>query len=472
MTSAAKVRLLAGVAVTIGLVAAVATGWGDVVWWAAPVLAVAVVAAEVAVVHLSFGRQRWTFSLTEGAIAAAFVYQAGAWTVASVVGGVFVAQMVRHQERLKVEFNVGQFAAGTALGAAFAHLVGGGVLGAIGGMGIFWLVNNLMVAWAMSVMSDQKLWTLLRASAPLAAVHSAGTSSIGLLAAWLAEHAPLGLLGLVVPLLLLWLSYDEQTARAAEARLFAELARLQERASGRSVDVSAQVVLTAAARLFGGADVEMVLMTADGAAHYIGDETGVSRHRVDPSVLDSGWVIRALSGSTITTGVDEGRPFCSAVLGGGDAPLAVLVARRPEGSAGFGRRESMLAEVLAQQAESWLSVAELAKSRDEALAQAEAAEGTARALGDLGAHTAPALVVLRESANRLARLAETQGPASVGEIVDELYAVERAVASLLGAIALAADPDIASLDAGHASTGDASPAARAVTDWTTTGVLS
>jgi hypothetical protein len=72
----------------------------------------------------------------------------------------------------------------------------------------------------------------------------------------------------------------------------------------------------------------------------------------------------------------------------------------------------------------------------------------------------------------LARLAETQGPASVGEIVDELYAVERAVASLLGAIALAADPDINALDAGGASSAESSPAARAVTDWTTTGVLS
>ena len=471
MSSAAKVRLLAGIALLAGVAAAVVTGWGSVVWWAAPLLAVAVVVAEIAVVHLSFGRQRWTFSLTEGAIAAAFVYEAGAWTVASVVSGVFVAQLLRHQERLKVEFNVGQFAAGTALGAAFAHVLGGGVLGAIGGMGIFWLVNNLMVAWAMSLMSDQRLWSLLWASAPLAAVHSAGTSSIGLLAAWLAEHAPLGLLGLVVPLLLLWLSYDEQTARAAEARLFAELARLQERASGRSVDVSAQVVLTAAARLFGGADVEMVLMTADGAAHYIGDETGVSRHRVDPSVLDSGWVIRALAGSTISTGVEDGRPFCSAVLGGGDAPLAVLIARRTVGSAGFGRREAMLAEVLSQQAASWLSVAELAKSRDEALAHAEAAEGAARALGDLGAHTAPALVVLRESANRLARLAETQGPASVGEIVDELYAVERAVASLLGAIALAADPEITSLDAHQAPAAEVSSSSRAVTDWTTTGVL-
>src|SRR3954453_20560236 len=430
MTAATKVRLLAGLALAIGTSAALFTGWGDIPWWAPILLAIAVVVAETAVVHLSFGRQRWTFSLTEGAIAAAFVVEPGAWTVAAVVTGVLVAQAVRHQERLKVEFNVGQFAAGTALSAAFALFLGGGVVGAIGGMGIFWLINNLMVAWAMSAMSEQPLWSLLWASAPLAAVHSAGTSSIGLLAAWLSANAPLGLLGLVVPMLLLLFSYDEQTARAAEARLFAELARLQERASGRSVDVSAQVVLTAAARLFGGSDVEMVLMTADGAAHYVGDETGVSRRRVDPGVLDSGWVIRALGGGTITTGVDDGRPFCSAVLGGGDAPLAVLVARRPQGSAGFGRRESMLAEVLAQQAESWLSVSELAKSRYEALAQAEAAEDAARALGDLGAHTAPALIVLRESANRLARLASNDGrPTAVGEIVDELYAVERAVAS-------------------------------------------
>jgi hypothetical protein len=130
----------------------------------------------------------------------------------------------------------------------------------------------------------------------------------------------------------------------------------------------------------------------------------------------------------------------------------------------------MLAEVLAQQAESWLSVAELAKSRDAARAQAEAAEDAARALGDLGAHTVPALVVLRESANRLARLAgNDSGPAAVGEIVDELYAVERAVASLLGAIALAADPDLAALE-GLGGTSD-SGTRRAVTDWTTTGVL-
>jgi len=471
MSPAGRVRLIAAGSLLLTAFGISVTGWGSASWAALPLLALAVAVTEIAVVHLSAGRQRFTFSLTEGAIGAAYVYAPGAWTVAAVTVGLLVAQVVRRQERLKLEFNVCQFAAGTALGAAMAHYVGGGVAGAVSGMAVFWLANIILVSWAVSIVTSQRMWSLLLSSAPLAAVHSAGISSLGILGAWLTEQAPLGLVALVVPLLLLWLSYDEQTARAAEARLFAELARLQEQASGRSIDVSAQVVLTAAARLFGGADVEMVLMAADGPVHYVGDENGVGRQRVAPDVLDRDWVIRALGGSSIQTGVEHGRGYCSAVLGGGDAPLAVLIARRQQGSSGFGRREAMLAEVLAQQAESWLSVAELAKSRDAALAQAEAAEDAARALGDLGAHTAPALIVLRESANRLARLASNDGrPTAVGEIVDELYAVERAVASLLGAIALAADPELAAMD-GMSGVNAESAAPRAVTDWTTTGVL-
>jgi len=121
--------------------------------------------------------------------------------------------------------------------------------------------------------------------------------------------------------------------------------------------------------LFGGADVEMVLMAADGPVHYVGDENGVGRQRVAPDVLDRDWVIRALGGSNIQTGVDDGRGYCSAVLGGGDAPLAVLIARRQHGSSGFrsarghaGRGACAAGRVVAV-------VAELAKSRDAALAR-------------------------------------------------------------------------------------------------------
>jgi hypothetical protein len=71
--------------------------------------------------------------------------------------------------------------------------------------------------------------------------------------------------------------------------------------------------------------------------------------------------------------------------------------------------------------------------------------------------------VLRESADRLARLAESSG--AIDDIVEELHLVERAVASLLGAIALAAEPELL-LPPGVL------PTPRTADDWTTTGVLS
>jgi hypothetical protein len=82
--------------------------------------------------------------------------------------------------------------------------------------------------------------------------------------------------------------------------------------------------------------------------------------------------------------------------------------------------------------------------------------------------TLPALAVLRESAHRLSRLATRfEGPAAVDEIVAELYSVERAVASLLGAIALASDAEV---DRPALTSGPSAPA-RTEAEWTTTGRL-
>lgn len=479
------VRAIGAAAALVAVVIAVLQGWGSPAWWALPLLAVAVTASEVAVVHLQFGRQRWTFSLTEGALGAAWVASTGAWAVLAVAVGVLAAQVLRSQPRLKLEYNVAQFAVATALGSTAAAAAGQGVPGAVVGMVVFFAVNHGLVGVAVALTTSRRLLPLLLSSAPLSAVHSAGNSSIGLLAAYLASTAPLGLLGLLVPLVLLWSSYDQQSRRSAEARLFAELARGQERATGRSSDISAQVVLTAAARLLGGADVEMVLVAPDGPVRYAGDETGVpERRRVDSGAFDAPWVVRALGSGGVLTGSELGRPFVSAVVGEPGAPLAVLVARRPAGSAGFGRREVRLAQVLVGQAQSWLHVAELSQqtqqAREQAAASEQAADDTARALGDLGAAAAPSLRVLHDSAERLAGLAaradaSADASAGVDDIVDELHMVERAVASLLGALALAAEPDLRA--AGLAVTTGAAPRGPDAgrpdrgTEWTTTGVL-
>ncbi len=466
MSPQRTVRAVAVGAALVGLVAAALDGWGDPPLWAIPLLIVGIAASEIAVVSLQFGRQIWTFSLTESALGAAWVLSTGAWTVAAMIAAVFIAQTALHRPRLKKQFNIAIFGAGAALGSLMAGAVGGGVLGAVAGMGVWFVVNFTLVAVAVSVTSRRPLLPMLVSSAPLSAVHMAGNSSIGLLAAWLSVHAPLGLLGLVVPLALLWSSYDQSTRRSQEARLFEELAAGQERAIGRSSDSSARVVVTAAARLFGGADVEMILLAADGPVRYVGDENSTpQRLRVDSDVFDEPWVMRALGARAVATGVEGTRPWCSAVLGNPDQPQAVLIARRPGGSTAFGRREVRLAEILVGQADSWLSVADLSAQARSAQERVEDVTQAARALGDIGAATAPALTVLRESAERLARLAESAG--GVDDIVEELHLVERAVASLLGAVALAADPDLVTSNDGL---GFPLPS-RAGMDWTTTGVL-
>jgi hypothetical protein len=459
------VRAVAVATALVGVLASLLDTWAAPSWWAVPLLVAGVAASEIAVVSLQFGRQTWAFSLTESALGAAWVIGTGNWSSASVVLGVYIAQTVLRRPSLKKYFNMSVFGTAAALGSLTAAACGGGVPGAIAGMAVFFVVNHSLVGVAVAVTSRRPMVPLLLTSAPLSAVHMAGNSSIGLLAAFLALQAPLGLFGLVVPLALLWSSYDQQTRRSQEARLFAELAAGQERVTARTSDTSAQVIVSAAARLFGGADVEMVLLAADGPVRYAGDEASApQRLRVDADVFDEPWVMRALGARGVATGSESGRPWCSAVLGSADHPQAVLIARRPSGSAVFGRGEVRLAEVLVGQADSWLSVADLSAQARTASAQVAVAGQAARALGDIGAATAPALTVLRESADRLARLAEADG--GVDDIVEELHLVERAVASLLGAIALAADPDLISVH----GLGPAVPA-RPATDWTTTGVL-
>ena len=475
VTPAQRVNLLGVVALAVAAACVAGSPLAHPAWWALPVLAATVAASELAVVHLSFGRQRYSFSCTDGAIGASLVFATGSWIVGAVLIGVLVAQVVRRQPRLKVGFNLAQFACATGAAVAMSAWNGGGLLGGVAGMGLFWLLNHVLVAAAIAATTGRALPELLWESATMSALHTAGNSSMGILAAWLTLNAPLGLLGLMAPMFLLWFSYDQQARRAAEARLFAELARGQERATGQSVDTSARVVLTAAARLFGGADVELVLVGPDGPVRYRGDEYGVaSRERVSPAALDAPWAIRALGVGGVSTGLRDGRPYCSAVLGDPDSPLALIHAQRPQGASTFGRREATLAQVLVGQAEAWLSVADLTASRDAALDRVEAADEAARALGDLGAHTAPSLSVLRESASRLARLAASPtAPGDVSNIVDELHAVERAVASLLGAIVLAAEPSFGPglSDDGAAPTADSTAPRVALPEWTTTGVL-
>lgn len=485
---AAAIRVVLAGCLLLAVPLVAFTGVGSPPLWVPPVLAAAIAVSELAVLHLTFGRQRWTYSCTDSLIAAAFALAPGGWLVPVVAVGVLVAQRVRRQPRLKAGFNVAQFtlaaSAAAAIDAVLLHHRVGPFPAAVGAMAVFWLLNHTLVTTALALSGPGSLRRLLVASAPLSVLHVAGDVSVGLLAGWLAVHAPVGLLGLLVPVGLLWSSYEQQTRRAGEAALFAELAHGQERAVGRSVDASAEVVVTVAARMFGGADVELLVLSGPEPVLYRGDGTGATaREVVGPPTLGRPWVLRALGSPGLTMGVEDGRPFGSIRVGPRDRPLALLVGRRPAGSAALGRRDGALVEALAAQAENWFDVAGLVASRDAALTRVVAAGQAAKALGDLGAQTAPALTLLHDSAARLARLTvrRAETPAVLDRIVQELHAAERAVASLLGAVALAAESDLAAeadpLSARASLTPGAEPGVGAGPGWshepawTSTGTL-
>jgi hypothetical protein len=480
MSPALRLRLVAIAAMAASIPALVATPWGHAGWLAIPLLVGALALADLAPITITIARQRVTFTMTEGVLAGAFLIAPGAWVVAAMCLGLVPALVRQRSSVLKAQYNLSQYFVASTLAAFAVMRLHGTIPAVVIGIVIWWMVDQVMSAVPLSIIGGESLRVMIFEDAAVYAVHAAGTASVGLLASWLLIHAPFGLLGLLVPIVLLWSAFDEQMSKSGEARLFAELARGQEQAVAHSVDTSARVVLTAAARVLGGADVELVVVEHEGPVVYAGDESGQTQRRQAPAAFDEPWVIRAMGSRGVRAGMDGDRPACSAVVGDSDKPLAVLIARRPAGSAGFGRRETGLVKVLVGQAQSWLSAAELAASRDVALARADAADQAARSLGDLGAGTAPALGMLRESATRLARLASVDVGSmqpeedSVAGIVDELHVVERAVASLLGAIALAADPGLRDLQGDFADAdllAAVGPAPRREDDWTTTGLV-
>jgi GAF domain-containing protein len=463
MSAARRVGAVAALAWAAAVVAGGYAGTGRPAWWAVPALAAAVATTELAVVHVPFRKQRCTFSLTEGVIAAAYVAAPGGWVALAVGVGVLAAQCLRRQSWLKVAFNGGQFALASALGALVAGRAGGGVPAACAGLATFLVANTALVAVPISVMTGQPLLGVLRDSVSLSTLQETATSSIGVLAGWLGVHAPAGLLGLAAPVGLLLVSYDETTSRATEARLFAELAQRRE----RSLDASAEVALVAAGRLLGDVAISLVAVGPTGPVRYDLGEDGVARCRVEPAAFDAPEVLAALA-TGVSAGERGARPYVAAVADADEdgRPVAVLVASRAAGQPAFGRHDIALARLLVQHCGATLAEARLVAERDAARGRADSASQSARALGDVGAATAPALGVLRESATRLADLAGGARPGGVDHIVDELHEVERAVASLLGAVALASDPDLA-LPPGAFATEQ--PAAGE--DWTTTGVF-
>lgn len=453
------IRIVAGCAVAAsGLLAWAAPVPSDAPATAAPLVAVlaavGLTVGELLVVTLPVARRRvWRFWGAEVALGAAVLYLPGLslWAVA-LVAGLAVTAVGRREGRAvrTLEYAVATSVAAAGLAALVDALLresgrsaplaaGVAVLAAA-------LLRHALEAVAVALTARRPLLPLVRRRLLASAIYAVGNAAIGVLGAELAADQPLGLLGLLVPALLLVSGYDQQMRRTAQAGLYAELARAQERAGARSVDASAAIVLTVAARMLGGADLEMLLKGSDGLVRYTGDESGLrERRRTDPAALDAPWVLRLLASGGVRLSRDEGRPECGVRIGGAASPVAFLLARRPAGAPAFTRRETALVRALAVQAEPWLTGA---VDADVAAGNGAAVEGAA------------GLAEIREAARRIVTAADIRR-FDAEELVAELHGLERAVAQLVGTARPDAgdDPD------------PVLPAQRRSTDWTTTGRL-
>jgi len=240
------------VAVAVGFQA----GWGHPALWAVPGLAIAVGLCERYSTRVFVARQSLTLAFTDAFVAAALLLAPGAWLVAAVIIGYGTVLVARRVAWLKAFFNLANFASASAIAVLVTQSLGSGLLPAIGGLLAFIALNHLLLVVAVSLSTGKPYNRVLRDAGLLSQLMSMANASVGLLGGWLGMRQPIGLFGLVIPVGLLWWSYAQQAQRVAEARLFEELAQGHEQLLGASVDTSAQVVVTAAARMFGGAEVE------------------------------------------------------------------------------------------------------------------------------------------------------------------------------------------------------------------------
>ena len=415
-------------------------------------------------------RTRWGSAPVDAVAGCCLALDPGAWVVLCALLGVTVAQAVRDIPLRRATDTVVRTmtaaAVGSAASLALDDLDHTKSLAAAAGMLTWWLAGHALAVLAVARTTGRNPRTLFvnRASATLPG--TAMGAALGITSAWLVLHAPAGLLGLTAPVVLVITSHLHGARSMAETQILRELLGAQsgrradpERAGRRSMDDSVQLLMTSAARLLGGADVEVLALGSDGALRYAGRERGdAARTRVLADAYDDPWVRRCLqpappgASARARRGVDEGRPVLAVRLGPGGTAGAVLIARRPAGAAAFSRGDSAIAEALAARTAGWLPTALVGSEAD-----------------DYDVPNAAALGSVRASATRLGRLADPR--AGTGEarrvdldgVVDELRELERAVAALLGS------PEESPPEpAGRSETGRRDDDAEA---WTTTGTM-
>jgi PAS domain S-box-containing protein len=242
--------------------------------WRLAVAAVALLCGDVAVLHVRFGDDQYSFTWSETAVVLGLVLLSGGWLRVVAPVCVALAHLLARRPWTKVAFNAASFATGCLLARIAFQLASGhatvqrpdqvGTWAALAVAAfVFFLWNGLSVAAAVSTAQDLPLGTVYRAGLGLSLLVWAGNTATGVLLVAIAASRPQMLVVLPVLVGLLYLAYRSYL-RAMQER---DLWEVLEQSSRAFIDLGqaemARTVIARTGSLFRADFVELVLVEGE-----------------------------------------------------------------------------------------------------------------------------------------------------------------------------------------------------------------
>ena len=377
---------------TAGLLASVAVvllepgSWDRSVWPRLAALLVLTAASEIAGLRLPHRGALEMLNLYEGMVVANIALLPAGQAIAVSLGGLLVAQVVQRRAPVKAVFNLGMYAVALAPAIGVYHLVAGGS-GPLGGramvamavgVGVFTLVNLLLISKLLAVLEDRPVRDVVQESSKLSTLTFLGNSAVGLIGVVLYLREPMALPAVLLPAATLWLAYRLAERQMRERDQFQHLYEVgQAFASSLVLEEVLPNVLPKVARLFGAEEAH--LLFAQGAGRPFGAIHGPDGFRFGPA--------------------DPADLAALALLGEGNGPVVGRLGQAPDGW-----RELLVAPLVAQGRH--LGVIVLGNLRDDRRAEAGAGMRLGRQDLQLLSPLASGLAVTLGNATQVAQIKE------------------------------------------------------------------
>ncbi len=325
--------------------------------------------AELAVVHLEFGRQAHSFSMSEFALVLGLFFASpGDVIVANVVGNVLVLAIHRRQQLLKLVFNVAQFALQTSIAVAVFHMYArlGDPLGPIGWAGALLatlaalLVADVVINAAIRLTGGQITFADMLEVFGMGALAAMLNTGMALGAAMIVWHRPSAVWLAAVPPVALFTAYWAYVGqRVQRTRLTALYDATRELLGAPQLEKALARACAAVRRMLNAEVAEIYLLgdASNGSALVTAvgpDGTNRAMSPVALSSLELPWLRAIRSGTSVSAAAAETTTGVASIAtplvdGDGDCLGLVVASNRLGDIGGFKPSEVETLETFAAQ---------------------------------------------------------------------------------------------------------------------------